>query len=264
MGALGPRIRLPTWIGLALTLLLSPSALGQAPPAFAESDPSADFANAENVFRYQDYERAVLLLRPLLYPEVRLTSAEQRLRAREYLAASHWWLDQRVQAKEEFTALLLEHADHKLDPFYYPAPMVAFLNDLRRKLKASGQLEPPQPKTPEVVPVETPWAVNLLPFGVPQLTHGRPTRGWLMLFGQGLALGTSLVSAGIVEGMRGSDGLFDAGDVGTARGLRTTWWISGGLFAALYVAGVVDGFILHQAPSPAAPGGRASFSQSLR
>ena len=85
-----------------------------------------------------------------------------------------------------------------------------------------------------------------------------------MLFGQSLALGTSLVSAGIVEGMRGSDGLYDSEDVGTARGLRTTWWISGGLFAVLYVAGVVDGFILHKAPPPAPPGRGAAFSPSPR
>ncbi len=226
-------------------------------------DPATRFANGENHFRYQDYPRAIRTLRPLLYPKVLLTDPAQRHRAREYLAASYWWIKDFTAAREEFTALLLEDAQAHLDPFYYPAPLVQFVEDLRTELRKKGLLDrPARPKAQPVklTPSPPPWVVSLIPFGVPQFAWGHRTRAWLFLGGQAASFATNLTSALIVRGMRGSDGLFSAADSGRARALRTTWWISGGIFVALYAAGVIDAFVSPPESKPLAPLGGSDTS----
>jgi hypothetical protein len=64
-------------------------AVVSAPAAFAGT-PDEDFAEAENTFKFQDYENASKMLEALLYPKIRITDPEKQIRAHEYLAASHF------------------------------------------------------------------------------------------------------------------------------------------------------------------------------
>ncbi len=208
--------------------------------------PKQDFKQAENAFRYQNYIQAKKILKTILYPLPRLTGSKARVKAREYLAVSHWMLQEKQEARDEFTTLLMEFPEHKLDPFYYPPPLVTLLDELRVELQEKGILKAKKIER-QVVPVKAqvaaaPWSVNLLPMGIPQFSQNRTTRGWLLLSGQGLSLGFNIISALWIESLRGPDGFFSSTEIETARTLKTGWWISAGVFTALYVIGVIDGF----------------------
>ena len=247
-------------IRMALFCLLLPSLASAqepadkttpTPPEFEAKiekvmEPERAFELAESEFRYQDYAKVVALIRPILYPTVTITDPEKRRTAREYLATSYWWLKQFALAREEFTTLLVEHPDHILDPFYNPGPLIEFFDGLKTELQQQKLIDPDE-KTIRVQPVQVapmpnPWAVNLLPFGVPQFSYGNPSRGWLLMIGQSLSLAASMASGFAIEDLRGNDGLFSPGDADTARDFRTIWWTSTAVMTALYVTGVVDGF----------------------
>ncbi len=227
-------------IGLGFLFSTTGWAIAQTPT------PKQDFKQAENAFRYQNYLQAKKILRTVLYPLPRLQGSKSRVKAREYLAVSHWMLQEKQEARDEFTTLLMEFPDHELDPFYYPPPLVELLDELRVELQDKGILKTREKKKP-IVPIKAqvaaaPWSVNLLPMGIPQFSQNRTTRGWLLLSGQGLSLGFNIISALWIESLRGPDGFFSETDIDTARGLKTGWWISAGVFTALYAIGVIDGF----------------------
>jgi len=239
---------------LWVSLLLPAMGVGQTTPGGSRAGgeptspmaPERAFEMAESEFRYQDYEKVVALLRPILYPTVTINDPEKRRTAREYLATSYWWIKQKELAREEFTALLVEHPDHTLDPFYNPGPLIAFFESLKKELQQQKLIDPDEKTTQiqsvQVAPAPNPWAVNLLPFGVPQFSYGNPSRGWLLMVGQSLSLAASVASGFAIEDLRGSDGLFSQGDADTARDFRVIWWTSTALMTTLYLTGVVDGF----------------------
>ena len=70
--------------------------------------PEDDFLAAENTFRFQDYKGAEARFHALLYPRILLTNADQLLKAREYLGASHFWLNNERGMEEEYTAILIQ------------------------------------------------------------------------------------------------------------------------------------------------------------
>jgi hypothetical protein len=250
-----------------ITTLFLVGALGQTGTSSAQEttpkateSPATILANAQNAFRYQDYAKTLELVRPLLYPAVLLSTPKEIEKAREYLASSYWWLKEKDKAREEFTALLLEDSEHRLDPFYYPAPLVSFFETLREELHAKGILDQkiiittPTPVVMATAP--PPWTTRFLPFGMPQFGADRDIRGWLFLSGQGLSLATSIVSALWIEyGLREGDGFFSSENVETARALKTTWLTSTLIFAGLYTVGVVDAFM--------APSLKPSSTESL-
>lgn len=223
--------------------------------------PSTVLENAQNAFRYQDYAKTLELVRPLLYPSVLLSTPEEIEKAREYLASSYWWLKEKNKAREEFTALLLEDSDHRLDPFYYPAPLVSFFETLREELYTKGVLETKvilKPTTPVLIETASPpWTTKFLPFGLAQFGSNKNTSGWLFLTGQGLSLATSIVSALWIEySLREADGFFSSENVDRARTLKTTWLTSTIIFTGLYTLGVVDAFM-----TPAPSGTPANLSR---
>jgi hypothetical protein len=224
------------------------SASAQTTPAPAETSIVTILENAKNAFRYQDYQKTLELVRPLLYPTLRLTGTDDIRTAREYLASSYWWLKERDKASEEFTALLLEDPGYHLDPFYYPAPLVSFFETLREELFSKGILDskPIDVKAPavELEPAAPPWTTNFLPFGMPQFGQQRKARAWLYLTGQSLSLLTSIVSSLWVEyGLRGDDGFFAPEHVENARLLKKTWITSTIIFTGLYTLSVIDAFM---------------------
>ena len=71
----------------------------------------------------------------------------------------------------------MEFPDHKLDPFYYPPPLIELLDELRIELQDKGILKTRKKKKP-IMPIKAqvaaaPWSVNLLPMGIPQFSQNR-------------------------------------------------------------------------------------------
>lgn len=220
-------------------------------PAFAET-PEESFREAENAFRFQDCPGAIARLRPLLYPEVTLTSLDLILKAREYLGACEFWTGNERAMEDEFMALLMLSPGHRLDAFYYPPTLIEKFEAIRRRLidlhmiPSDAPEKPEPPPTPcerqEVQVTRRHWAPMLVPFGVGQFLNGQSTKGALFLTGEALTLGLNVGSYVAIESLRGSDGRFTAANARTARDLRISQYVGLGAFVALAVWGIVDAF----------------------
>lgn len=233
--------------------------MGLARLAFA-SDPQEQFHKAENAFKFQDYVTAERLLRPLLHPRVVLTEPLRTKKAREYLGACYYWLKQYDKMKEEFTALLAMDPDYKLDPFYYPIPLLDRFEALRKKLAELGVIggqsrttragsagrkakgERPCVRRTEIVTKRS-YLVAAIPFGVGQFQNGDKTKGILLLSTELAALATNIGTYVAAERLRASDGFYAPSDASKARALRTAQYVSLGVLAGLVVYGVVDAFL---------------------
>jgi hypothetical protein len=249
----GSQINYQRILKLVLTIILlgsSQSVSAQNIEAVPGTSPTTILENAKNAFRYQDYTKTLELVRPLLYPALRLTVSKEIQTAREYLASSHWWLKEKDKASE------LEDPGYQLDPFYYPAPLVSFFETLREELYSKGILDP-KPRIPattilKLTPASPPWTTNFLPFGMPQFGMKRNKSAWLLLSGQSLSLLTSIVSSLWIEyGLRGEDGYFAPEQVDNARLLKKTWIASTIIFTGLYSLGVINAFM--QSASSSSP-----------
>lgn len=226
------------------------SASGQGANPGEIEDPKARFLQAENTFRFQDYQAAEAALYALLHPDVLLTDPDDVLKAREYLAACYYWLGNEKRMEEEFTALLIMAPNHRLDPFYYPADLIDRLDRLRDRLAELRIIHPQRSEEPRnepppcLVPKETVvkrsrW-VSFIPFGVGQFQNGDTVKGALFLSGEILALGANVGSYVVAERLRGADGFYSPSNARTARTLRIVQYTSLGVLAGLMVWGVLD------------------------
>lgn len=218
--------------GVTLTLRAAP----------AVASPEEDFRAGEDAFRYQNYELAVKTLEALIYPSLRLSDPQEIVRAREYLAASYWWLDRKEAAEEEFIALLAVDPEHELDAFYHPPPLLQFYADIRDKLVRLGVIRKnnpgdtvPTPVGPSRTLVRTvekhPFVMNLVPFGVGQFENGDTTAGVLFLVGESLSLASTIATYFLILDFRKED-------PERARAFETALWASQGVFWGLVVGGI--------------------------
>ena len=202
--------------------------------------PVEQFELARNAFHYQDYERVIVLLTPLLEPEPTLPAKEQVQQAREWVGASFWWKGDKVQFRQQYTKLLQEDPDFRLDPFFYPPEMVQELEDLRQQLIELKviTLTRPDPVEPKVVIQRTvklndPW-VNILPFGGGQLSQRRWGKAAFFLSSQLVCLGAN-GGAWLYMYLENPTGVSRTAAI-------STMYAGIGTFAALYVWGVLDAF----------------------
>ena len=79
---------------------------------------------AKNEYAYGNYEAAVEQLHALLYP-MQLSTDEQVIGARKYLALSYYLLDRLDEVGEEFAKLLHLDPDYELDPYTVAPPVIA-------------------------------------------------------------------------------------------------------------------------------------------
>jgi len=223
--------------------------------AMAADTPEDEFRAAENTFRFQDFKEAERRLKALLYPEVRLTNPDQVLKAREYLGAVYFWLGDEKAMEGEFTALLVLAPLHKLDPFYYPAPLIERFEALRKRLAElkvisleppARPAEPPRCERQEVTVVRRSRLVSLMPFGIGQFQNAEPVKGGLFLGGELLTLGLNIGAYVAAEALRGDDGLYSPANASRARSLRYVQYASLGAFVALVVWGVIDSTVRFQ------------------
>ena len=215
-------------------------------PASAQS-PEEQFELARNAFDYQDHDKVVALLDPLLNPDVRLPSVAMVLQAREWLGAAHWWKNEKVSFKQEFTRLLKAKTDFELDSFYYPPEMVAEFKKLKEQLIELQIIDPGKTDIPDIKKAETIYIestyerinpiVHLVPFGVGQFVNGKSGKGALFLTTEIVFLGGNIGSWLF---------LYSARPTGPNR-TAAMWTMYGSLaaFAGFYVWGVIDAFADH-------------------
>jgi len=258
--------------GLSSTLVLLVIIGVVRPVEVLAESPETGFKEAENTFRFQDYESAEKILRQLLHPEVLVEDQDMVLKAREYLGACYFWLGNEKGMEEEFTALLSQVPTYRLDPFFYPAPLIEQFEELRARLvelriiDLGGKKNPDGKKEPECLVeketvIERSLWVSLIPFGAGQFQNGHTMEGAMFLTGELLALGTNIGSFVAADQLRGSDGLYSASNARVARRLQIVQYVSLGVLVGLAVWGVVDASLklkkeersIEMVPCPAPP-----------
>lgn len=168
--------------------------------AFAapSSSPSAELARGKTAFQRAEYARAIEILRPLLYPEVRLASEGEMVQTHRMLGVAHLFRRQNDLAAEEFRKLLQLRPDFRMDALIDPPMVVDFFNTVleqqaaelaelenkRRLADANAQRRRigdgpcPEPGIIERRTIRHSRVVSFLPFGAGQFQNGHRTKGW--------------------------------------------------------------------------------------
>lgn len=166
-----------------------------------------ELRRAKNEYAYGNYQTAVESIRSLLYP-MRLTSDEQVIEARKYLALSYYLLERYDEVGEEFAKLLHLDPDYQLDPFTVAPPVIEMFEQVREKLKpeldvvrqlrSDTKLETP-PKAGverEVERVITKLSdfMTFMPFGAGQIQNGDLELGLLFAVTEVVLLAANISS----------------------------------------------------------------------
>jgi hypothetical protein len=210
-----------------------------APPA--ANSPTAQFARGNIAFQRAEYGRAIELIRPLLYPELKLNSEGEMVQAHRMLGVAHLFMHQNDLAADEFRKLLQLRPDFRMDALIDPPMVVDFFNgvlgeqeaeiaelDIKRreaearakKRRADGAACPP-PAILERRTIRNSRAVSFLPFGAGQFQNGHSRKGW-SFFAAETALGAislgALATNFALYGVRPTLKCEASGDRGNAMG----------------------------------------------
>jgi tetratricopeptide (TPR) repeat protein len=196
--------------GVLLAAALPASAPVPAPAPL----PRESFDRGRTAFGRAEYQRAIDILHPLLYPEVVLESDGEIVQAHRMLGVSYLFTNKPDDAQREFRKLLELRPDFRFDPLLDPQRVVDFFNgvlkqqeatiaailarrrqqdqeaQIRRKRETERVLVPP----PTIIRYERhSFVVNFVPFGAGQFQNGHDRKGWMFL---GLESGLAAISVG--------------------------------------------------------------------
>jgi len=182
----------------------------------ALASPAADeLDRGKNAFGRAEYTRAIGILRPLLYPDIRLDSEGDVVQVHRMLGVSHLFENQPDEAKREFRKLLELRPDYHFDPLLDPPRVVEFFNGVRREEEGEiATLEAARKKrdanlaarrqqeadarcaaqTHVIIQKNNSYGVNFVPFGAGQFQNGQRGKGWAFL-GVEAALGAVSLGA---------------------------------------------------------------------
>ncbi len=266
----------------ALVLAGTPAPSGGAASS-VEVSPAQDLERGKNAFARAQYRRAIELLTPLVYPEVRLESEGEVVQTHRMLGVSHLFENNPEAARKEFRKLLELRPDYRFDPLLDPPRVVDFFNlvvseeeselaviEAKRKrrdqeLAARRAREAERLRAQQALVLRYDhhsYAVNFIPFGAGQFQNGERKKGWAF-FSAEVALGATSLAAfttnfalfGVAPYRRctvaqplDANGLpqrcptdkIDRTDENLSTNLLRTQVISGGLFFAVAIWGVVD------------------------
>ena len=260
-------------MSLACTCAMLAATVALASPAAEEFD------RGKIAFGRAEYVRAIEILRPLLYPEIRLDSEVEVVQAHRMLGVAHLFENQPEEARREFRKLLELRPDYRFDPLLDPPRVVDFFNgvlkeeereisvlDAARKkrdaeLTTRRQREADERCAAQVqVSLKNSYAINFIPFGTGQFQNGQRRKGWAFL-GVETALATLSIGAfvtnfslfGVNHQRRCLDPPtsdttgaphkcenIDQSEEALSRDLMRAQVVSGGLFFAVAVWGVID------------------------
>ena len=234
------RVLTPMLLLLLLAMIALPSAGRAQPRPSAE----AQFELARSAVEYQDHEKVIELLEPLLNPVELLPTQALVLQAREWLGAARWWEQDKVGFKQEFTHLLKTNPLFALDSFYYPPDMVADFQKLRNQLIQLQIIEVKEPDSKDPTPPTNTIIVRtverhhplttVIPFGTGQFINGQTGKGVVFLTSQ-----VFFLSANVGSWLY----LYQAQPVGSARTAALgAMYGSFAAFAGMVVWGVFDAY----------------------
>jgi hypothetical protein len=253
---------------------------GPAPTPLAARDV---LDRGRTAFGRAEYQRAIEILHPLLYPEVQLDSENEVVEAHRMLGVAYLFENQPDEARREFGKLLELLPDYQFDPLLDPQRVVDFFNAVRKDKQgaiASIQAKRHQHEQeqiakrqrealrlslpPSIVRYERhSFAINFIPFGAGQFQNGQRRKGWFFL---GTEAGLAAISLGAFvtnftlygaaphrdcsmqqpQGVQCEPQAIDHTREDRSRALLGVQLVSGGLFWAVAIWGVIDAIRNHQ------------------
>lgn len=225
----------------------------------AAATPSQDLERGRKIFRAKDWQSAIEVINPLLYPDVVLRE-EDAIEAHVLIGAASFELGNSDRAVNEFTRALQLDPDRSIGNLMFSDGAVRLFD--RTKEEVHVRLEHEAEKKKLALQAEAleayrkslhvyearPFYLNFIPFGLAQFTQGRNGMGTVMAIGQ---TSTFLASAGIFGYLVGTYG-FQSNAVPltsgpTVRRLQQIEIGTGIGFFAFYAWGVYDAIRHHKA-----------------
>jgi len=263
----------------------SPAPSSPAPTSAAVREA---FDRGRTAFGRAEYQRAIEILRPLLYPEELLESDSEIVQAHRMLGVAYLFENKPEEARREFEKLIRRRQDFRFDPLLDPQRVVDFFNEVlkenkaltdemnRRRLEreraAAEERERAAARArmpPTIVRYERhSYVVNFVPFGAGQFQNGHRKKGWFFFGTEALlgavslgAFATNFTLYGLTPDRRcniptnGGEcppAQIDHSQENTSRTLTGVQVISGGVFFAVAIWGVIDAIINFQPEVPLA------------
>ena len=243
-------------------IAVGPTAPVSSPPAVREA-----FERGSTAFIRGEYQRAIEILHPLLYPDVRLESESDVVQAHRMLGVAYLFESKPDEARREFKKLLELRPEFRFDPLLDPQRVVDFFNavvaEMQKEIDDMLKKKPPPPPPRITLPPTIlrydrhSFAVNFIPFGAGQFQNGQRRKGWFF-FGAESALAavsvgtfaTNFILYGVAPhrrcnmpsapGVECPPAAIDHSQEDTSRALLDVQLVSGGLFFAVAIWGVID------------------------
>jgi hypothetical protein len=191
--------------------ILFAALLFQASPAV----PNEDLQRGKNAYDRGEFARVLEIVRPLVYPEIRLQTEGQIVQAHRILGVAYLFENDQAEATHEFRKLLQLMPDYRFDPLLDPPEVVDFFNNVRKGYEVEiGDLEARRkamerarerdkeecdkvragPAFIERRVGRNSFTINFFPFGAGQFQNGQRKKGWAFLAAESV-LGAVSVAA---------------------------------------------------------------------
>lgn len=232
-----------------------------------------EFAEARQAYRDANYAEAVRKFEALVADEPpALQDPALILESRKYLGAAYMFVDRRDAAERQFTLLLEQEPSYLIDVSFPSDVRTLFetvrteVHERRRIAEEERRREEAEQRAREIerlrrqqeremrlrdlartetVEIQNSRWLAMLPFGVGQFQNGHETLGWILLVSEAL-LGAASITSAIIWNSLGDqrrlpeDSPERASAVELESNLRLFNAVSGGLFYATAVAGILD------------------------
>ena len=227
--------------------------------ATAHATPSQDLERGRKGFRLGDWQSAIEVISPLLYPEVQLARQEDAIEAHVILGAANFQIGNTDRAVDEFTRALRIDPDRSITTMMFTEGAVRLFErtkeDVRTRLehdaerkRIAEQAEALEAYRKSLHVYEArPFYLNFVPFGLAQFTQNRNRMGTVMALGQGSTFLTSVGIFGYLVGTYGfQSNAVNPPDAPRVRRLQQVEIGTGIAFFAFYAWGVYDAIRHHK------------------
>ncbi len=236
-------------MALAFCTIAAPKTADAQNPAFADFEEALDFAR--NSFVFGDYDRVLSVLEPQLYPRPPIADTEDLIAAYTFLGASAFFENQAAMTNQAFLDLLRLEPDRSLDPFVFPAEVIAELDRVRdENAEELARIARGDQSSADTVYIESrvrevPLAVAILPFGYGLFANGEDGWGAAYLTVESLLLTASITTWAINLSERVPSDTFDRDfgylDPDAARVRRRVQISTGAAFLGVVIANMIHG-----------------------
>ncbi len=189
-----------------------------------------DFLEGIDAYNRGEYLRAIQHFEEYLI-ESSDEPSDRQLLAKAYLGASQFILGRHSVATGWFLSILRDNYEYEVNPVYFPPEIVAFFNEV--KLTVSPVVFKKEQKH---------FYLNFLPFGAGQFQNKEYIKGVLIAGLEVIALSVNLDTyfrrKALEEG-----GMYPEDRLSEAKRLQNIQIISGGIFIAGYIYGVIDSYL---------------------